>query len=295
MLQQLGAEGLDGIRPSFTSTQVKRAVGEALPGRERGVSSFCANPARSVHMVVNAICSGYLGRPAIRCGGSADIVRGIWWISADAVAQTNDIDVASVERLALEDQVDPSLGDVFAALEFEPLPAMHPHKVWRWRQTLVEFVTPSFGDDKGLRDLPALGVSVQSLHFLNYLIADPLTVALPYRDGALIQIPRPERYAFHKLIVSERRRERGDAQKARKDRAQVAFLIRVLAEEDPYALFDAWTSPGASEETGLVHGARRGHGEVAGGSRKVKRIGSGFGERGGRHVAPGRHKGRGTI
>jgi hypothetical protein len=167
-------------------------------------------------------------------------------IGADAAAQTNDIDIASFERLslALADQVDPVLKNVFTSMDFAPLPAVQPGKVWRWRQTsrqtLVEFLTPSFRDDEGLRDLPALGVSAQSLHFLNYLIAEPLTVPLLYRDGALIQVPRPERYAIHKLIVSERRRDAGNAQKARKDRAQAAFLIRVLAEEDPYVLADAW-------------------------------------------------------
>jgi hypothetical protein len=169
-------------------------------------------------------------------------------IGADAAAQTNDIDIASFERLslALADQVDPVLKNVFTSMDFAPLPALQPGKVWRWRQTsrqtLVEFLTPSFRDDEGLRDLPALGVSAQSLHFLNYLIAEPLTVPLLYRDGALIQVPRPERYAIHKLIVSERRRDTGNAQKARKDRAQAAFLIRVLAEEDPYVLADACIS-----------------------------------------------------
>ena len=167
-------------------------------------------------------------------------------ISADQSAQTNDIDVASFERLslALHDQVDPSLSDVFGRLEFEALPSTDGRKVWRWRQTrqqtLVEFLTPSFRGDEGLRDLPALGVSAQSLHFLNYLIAEPITVPLLYRDGALIKIPRPERYAIHKLIVSERRLRGEENLKARKDRAQAAFLIGVLAEEDPYALSDAW-------------------------------------------------------
>ena len=167
-------------------------------------------------------------------------------ISADAAAQTDDIDIASFERLslALDDQVDPALPDVFESLEFEPLPAIEPNKTWRWRQTrrqtLVEFLTPAFGATEGLRDLPALGVSALSLHFLNYLIAAPLTVPLLYRDGALIQVPRPERYAIHKLIVSERRRHGETAQKSRKDRAQAAFLIAVLAQEDEYALSDAW-------------------------------------------------------
>lgn len=167
-------------------------------------------------------------------------------IGADQAAQTNDIDIASFERLslALQDQVDPSLESVFAELSFEPLPALEPRRVWRWRQTrqqtLIEFLTPSFQGDEGLRELPALKVSAQSLHFLNYLIAEPLTVPLLYRDGALIQVPRPERFAVHKLIVSERRRADEGADKARKDRAQAAFLVRVLAAEDPYALRDAW-------------------------------------------------------
>lgn len=169
-------------------------------------------------------------------------------IGADQAAQTNDIDIASFERLslALQDQVDPGLGSVFDELQFEALPSTAPKKVWRWRQTrrqtLIEFLTPSFQAEEELRDLPALGVSAQSLHFLNYLIAQPMTVPLLYRDGALIQIPRPERYAIHKLIVSERRRAGDAAEKARKDRAQAAFLIAVLAEEDPYALAEAFTT-----------------------------------------------------
>lgn len=58
-------------------------------------------------------------------------------IRADQAAQTNDIDIASFERLslALRDQVDPSLAQVFGSLDFEPQPALGDRKVWRWRQT----------------------------------------------------------------------------------------------------------------------------------------------------------------
>ena len=72
--------------------------------------------------------------------------------------------------------------------------------------------------------------------FLDYLIAEPLTVHLLYRAGALIQIPRPTRLPIHKLIVSERCRGSDAIQRAQKDRSLVAFMIRVLAEEDPHAL-----------------------------------------------------------
>ncbi len=159
------------------------------------------------------------------------------------------------------DQVDPALGDVLKSLDLQPLPSIDNRRAWRWqqtsRQTQVEFLTPSFSEDEGLRDLPSLGVSAQSLHFLNFLIAEPILVPLIYRDGALIQIPRPERYAIHKLIISERRKTSGGREKAPKDRAQAAFLIAVLAEEDPYALADAWESARSQGPAWRQHSTRR--------------------------------------
>lgn len=163
----------------------------------------------------------------------------------DTLAQTGDIDIASFERLslALEDRVETTLNETFRALDFDPLPSLDGPSVWRWRQsssgTLVEFLTPSFREEEDIRPLPALGVSAQSLHFLNYLIAEPIKAAALYRSGVLVQIPRPERFAIHKLIVADRRRGGPDAIKSIKDRAQAAFLARVLAEDRPDDLREA--------------------------------------------------------
>jgi hypothetical protein len=163
----------------------------------------------------------------------------------DQTAQTNDLDLASFQRLslALDDVVTPSLDEVFKDFSFEPAPSLEPGKVWRWRQTrselLVEFLTPSFEADEGLRPLPALGVHAQGLHHLNYLIAEPIAAALAYRSGVLAAIPRPERFAIHKLIVADRRGQSGESLKAQKDRAQAAFLIEVLAQDRPDDLAEA--------------------------------------------------------
>lgn len=160
--------------------------------------------------------------------------------------QTGDLDIAQFERLslALGDSVDPPLQDSFKALDFTPAPTLDAKAVWRWRQTrsntLIEFLTPSFRPDEDIRDLPALGVSAQSLHFLNYLIAEPIKAAALYRSGILVQIPRPERFAIHKLIVADRRRTGPDALKSRKDRAQAAFLIDALTEDRPDELREAY-------------------------------------------------------
>lgn len=168
-------------------------------------------------------------------------------LSLDQTAMTNDIDIASFEKLslALRDTVDPSLQHVLGEFDFAPVPSIDKNRVWRWRQstseTLVEFLTPSFDEEEGIRDLPALGVSAQSLHHLNYLIAEPLHAAAVYRDGILIRIPRPERFAIHKLIVSNRRKDGPDSLKARKDLLQAELLIEILSEDRPADLADAYT------------------------------------------------------
>ena len=183
-----------------------------------------------------------VGTHAFRCYEGELGVR----IGFDQSATTDDIDIASFERLslALADTVEPPLAETFSELQFDPLPSMDNGKTWRWRhtnrQTLVEFLTPSFEEDETIRDLPSLGVNAQSLHFLNYLIAEPIRVPFLYRSGVLVQIPRPERYAIHKLIVADRRQGGPDAIKAHKDRAQAAFLIEALAETRPEDLAEAY-------------------------------------------------------
>ncbi len=164
----------------------------------------------------------------------------------DQTTQTGDIDIAQFERLSLAigDTVEPSLAGSFAALSFAPIPSLKKNAVWRWRQTksdtLIEFLTPSFRPEEDIRPLPALGVSAQSLHFLNYLIAEPIKAAALYRSGVLVQVPRPERYAIHKLIVANRRQAGPDAMKSRKDRLQADFLIRALAQDRPEDMKDAY-------------------------------------------------------
>lgn len=167
--------------------------------------------------------------------------------SFDAAAQTGDIDIASFERLsvALEDTVSEPLQKVLGDFSFAPMPTLDHLKTWRWKQTrndlLVEFLTPSFAETEDLRPLAALGVHAQSLHYLNYLIAEPITAAITYRNGVLVQIPRPERLAIHKLIVADRRQGGSDSLKAHKDRMQASFLINILAEDRPDDLREAYS------------------------------------------------------
>lgn len=159
-------------------------------------------------------------------------------VSSDATAITGDIDVASFERLSLsvEDHADPELPTVLCDLGMSPIGSLNHKKPTRWRMTdsdfVVDFLAPSFDDKEGPQKLEALGVWAQGLHFLNFLIRDPIPAVAIYREGVLVQIPRPERYAVHKLIVSARRRGPGQA-KAQKDLEQARALIAVLSDARP--------------------------------------------------------------
>ncbi len=167
-------------------------------------------------------------------------------LSLDQTAMTNDIDIASFEKLtlAIGETVEPPLQDVLKTFDFTPVPSIDKKRIWRWRQsqsnTLVEFLTPSFRANEGLRDLPGLGVSAQSLHFLDFLIKDPIEAAAVYRDGVRVRIPRPENFAIHKLIVASRRRNGPGSLKSRKDLLQAELLIHILSEDRPTDLNDAY-------------------------------------------------------
>ncbi|MCC5996847.1 MAG: hypothetical protein JJU18_10820 [Oceanicaulis sp.] len=164
------------------------------------------------------------------------------WVSGRAVAMTEDVDIAAFERLSMtiDDTADPELAQALAPLGLKPVPGLSPKLAGtRWAArgggTPIDFLTPSFDSEEGVRTLPSLGVAAQSLHFLNFLIAEPIPAVALYRSGVLLKAPRPERFAVHKLIVASRRGAHQQA-KARKDLAQAAALMAALEEARPQEL-----------------------------------------------------------
>ena len=165
---------------------------------------------------------------------------------------TQDIDLAAFEnlKLVINDTVDPTLAETFFALGLEAVPGLdRRNRPTRWRMraggAMVDFLAPKMQDRDDIVKLEPLGVFAQALPFLNFLIADPIPAVALYREGVLVQVPRPERYAVHKLIVAERRSGVGAA-KAVKDRAQAAALIEILAADRPGELAAAWQTAHAA-------------------------------------------------
>src|SRR5215475_12384583 len=162
------------------------------------------------------------------------------------MAATDDVDVAAFEnlKLVIEDRVDPSIAETFKDLHLEPALGLDPkHRPTRWAMrdggTTVDFLVPHMREGKDIVYLRPLGVYAQGLPFLNFLIAEPIPAVALYRSGLLVQIPRPERYAIHKLIIAQRRSGTARA-KAVKDLAQAHALIAILVEDRPRELEEAY-------------------------------------------------------
>ncbi len=162
------------------------------------------------------------------------------------LAVTQDVDVAAFEnlKLAVQDKVDPSLVEAFKLLSLTPAPGLDPKgRSTRWVTrtggAMVEFLAPRMQSKREIVKLEPLDIYAQTLPFLNFLIAQPIPAVALYRSGVLVQIPRPERYAVHKLIVAQRRTGPGLG-KVPKDLAQAEVLMRVLAEDRPGELAAAY-------------------------------------------------------
>jgi hypothetical protein len=160
--------------------------------------------------------------------------------------QTSDIDIAQFTSVsvAVGDQTRPMI-EILQAIDgsFRQVPDVSGHRFassYIAKGGLrVDFLTPNEGPDTDVpQGLPALRTDAQPLRFLDFLIHEPVHAVLLHGSGVYLQVPAPERYAIHKLILAF---DRPSAiTKRDKDLAQAAALIEVLAQKRPEELRSAW-------------------------------------------------------
>lgn len=116
----------------------------------------------------------------------------------------------------------------------------------RWKEpvgaTEVEILTPMVGRTKERPvEIKALGVAATPLRSLDYVIEDAQPGAVMGGSGVLVNVPRPGRFALHKLLVASRRASTSlGRSKAPKDRAQASALLRLLLVDLPGEISLAW-------------------------------------------------------
>ena len=162
-----------------------------------------------------------------------------------AAYQTEDIDIGRPEPLALRREQRPLLETLReSGIDFVEVPQLD-HRLpstsfkQRGRSTFqVELLAPARAEEVGSAPVPELQANAVTLPFLAYLLEEFQTTAVLAREGcSRVRVPLPERFAVHKLVVSELRRGR-DA-KVYKDRGQAIILCAVLGERYPGAIRSA--------------------------------------------------------
>jgi hypothetical protein len=164
--------------------------------------------------------------------------------------QTQDADFAQFWGVAenIDDKMKPVLEVIQTVDEsFAPvLSISDPFVSARYKNSagyFVDMLTPNRGSDnhqgKIARMKALSGTGAQPLRHLDFLIHEPERSLLLFRGGIPVNVPRPERYAIHKLIVAI---ERGDQTKASKDIMQAETLIELLASQRPNELAEAFAT-----------------------------------------------------
>ena len=171
-----------------------------------------------------------------------------------ALSRTGDLDIGQFHSVAIavDDQLDADLLSVLKSVDdrFEAIPsATDTRKAMRYAIRVgsqeifsVDVLCPLRGPVReAVTTLKALRGNAQVLKFLDFLLYHEVNAVALYGPGVPVNIPAPERYALHKLIVSQMRVDVPQSQaKAKKDLQQADALIRVLAADRPGELEDAW-------------------------------------------------------
>jgi hypothetical protein len=182
-----------------------------------------------------------VGTQAFRTYGNLLSVR-----FPSAALRTQDIDVAHEIDVALAAASEPvpSVEPALKTLGFLPVPGLDPRQPStsfhvRGRELRVDFVTPARRRPADTPvSIPGLGISAWPLPFLEYLIEEPVPAVVLDSSPILVRVPRPARFALHKLWTAATRPVSEQA-KAVKDRDQAAAVITVLAAERPGDLREA--------------------------------------------------------
>ncbi|PST20593.1 hypothetical protein C7U60_15485 [Mesorhizobium plurifarium] len=225
-----------------------RKIKDSLKERRKMVSTLLrsggmAGPDRFAGDVTEALAKGGLFRlRAVLVGTVAfQCYCGILGVRLPNTAmQTGDADYA--QDFAISDEVDDSLPPILDLLQsVDPTFRAVPHQGDKAKAATfvnasdyrVEFLMGNRGSDDYIgkpSPMPALGgASAEPLRFLDYLIYEPVRTVMLHKAGVNVNVPAPERYAVHKLIVASRRLTNALGRAKRdKDLVQAGLLFEAL-------------------------------------------------------------------
>ena len=159
---------------------------------------------------------------------------------------TEDIDIARREALAFKKLPNQGLLQILreSGVDFVEVPSLNrkqPATSFKQKgkgRFHVDLLVPSPNETFPTVEVPELQAYATALPYLGYLLKESQTSVLIAREGCCsVRIPIPERFAVHKLVVSQLRT--GRAAKSTKDIDQASVLCAALAELYPGAIQEA--------------------------------------------------------
>lgn len=164
---------------------------------------------------------------------------------------TEDIDIARREALAFQKLPNRGLLEILreSGIDFVEVPSRkvpsrnrkEPATSFKQKgkgRFHVDLLVPSSNETFPTVAVPELQAHATAMPYLGYLLKESQTSVLMAREGCCaVRIPIPERFAVHKLVVSQLRTGRGI--KSEKDIDQASVLCSALAELFPDAIKDA--------------------------------------------------------
>jgi hypothetical protein len=178
-------------------------------------------------------------------------------------AMTQDADLATADLAISGDVEGATLETILRRADptFSGVPELDPRAFpSRFRNAAgfrVDVLTPRRRkDDSHPMPMRNLRAGAAPLQHLDWLIADAREAVVLHGAGVRVTVPRPERYAVHKLIIAQKR-EDAQREKRRKDLLQAGALMAALEAQAPYDLEDALREAIAKGKTGWAEPIRR--------------------------------------
>lgn len=257
------------VRALVERFRATRRAKPLTPAVRSAVALGCAPAAPKHFRIVKRLAEyGFFGAGGILIGTHAFIaygnLLGLRW--ADATA-TLDVDFAHAGKnvsVALPADLKVDVHDALSSLEMGLLPITQfegaPGAQYRNPgdpELRLDFVTSATRTGKPVV-MKELNIALEPLKFMEFSLQDSTQACFIGRTGACtVNIPAPERYAVHKLIVYG---ERPLAQraKAKKDLLQVACLADYFARTHQHKVFNTAWRDAISRGKGWRDRARKG-------------------------------------
>jgi len=207
----------------------------------------CAEiPAKHAKVIGRLADSGLFSAGGILVGTHAFLayqnVLGVVWTSG---AATLDLDFAHAGRnvsLALPENLTMDAPAVIDSLQmgFVPNNSKTSFKKSDEPDFDLDFLTSRGRTQDAPIHIARLGLTMQPLRFMELSLEDPMRCTLLARSGPIVvNLPRPARYALHKLLVYGERAQ-SQRTKANKDVIQAGALVDYLLTHDALELGLLW-------------------------------------------------------